>query len=301
MNSNEANKQIPYFGFHFMKYFTHDFFTFPSEYDERLKETLETNEKKGYFDNTLFIMMSDHGSRVTGYSFVTDQGRTERTLPFLSIRLPKRLRHTNYEQNLISNKNKLTTHFDLFKTLRHFYYMNLNEFDPSNAKCRNQFKNSFKNIQGLRGISLFEQIPNSRSCLDALIPNVYCTCNQRADMNETEFIADTGKTYEIIKVQSMSAINSYAKSFRSKCALFKYVKLLTAKKKSFSSMLFYEFRYKVEPGDAIFAVYYRIYFLNVKKEDQKLEQYLKVVRLSRYGNQSKCMSDKNLMGYCFCI
>jgi hypothetical protein len=295
MNSNEANKKIPYFGFHFMKYFTHDFFTFPAEYDQRLKETLETYEKNSYLDNTLFIMMADHGSRITGYSFSTDQGRTERTLPFLSIRLPKRLWNTNYEQNLITNKNKLTTHFDLFKTLRHFYYINLNDVDPSNTKCRNQFKKSFKNIQGLRGISLFEQIPNSRSCLDALIPNIYCTCNQRADMNETEFISDTNRTYEIIQVESMKAINSYTNSVRSKCALFQFDQLLTAKKRRFFTILFYEFRYKVQPGDAIFAVYYRKFF-----KDQKFEQYLKVVRLSKYGNQSNCMLNKKLMGYCYC-
>jgi len=51
----------------------------------------------------------------------------------------------------------------------------------------------------------------------------------------------------------------------------------------------------VQPGDAIFAVYYRKFF-----KDQKFEQYLKVVRLSKYGNQSNCMLNKNLMGYCFC-
>jgi len=250
--------------------------------------------------------MSDLGSRVTGYSFVTDQGRTERTLPFLSIRLPKKLWNSNFERNLISNKLKLTTHFDLFKTLRHFYYLNENEnniHSSLQSKCRYEFKTNFKNIQSLRGISLLEKVPSDRSCSDALIPNVYCTCNQRSDMNETEFLTDTqGKlTYEMIKVKSMNAINVYTNGLRSKCALFTYERLLTAKKKVFSSMLFYEFRYKVQPGDAVFAVYYRIYFYDVKKEDQKLEQYLKVVRLSRYGNQSKCMTDKNLMGYCFCI
>ncbi len=246
--------------------------------------------------------MSDHGARTTSHTFITETGRTERNLPFMSIRLPKKLWYSNEEKNLIENSLKLTTHFDTFKTLRHFYYLNKNnKISKSNLKCKLKLSTSFKSIQSLRGISLFEKLPNDRSCSDALIPNIYCTCNQKQAMNESEFQADTNgiKFNDLIK-KSMGAINQPTNSFRSKCKLFSYEKLLSVKKQLLSSMYFYEFRYKVEPGNAIFAVYYRYIFLNIPESERKLELYLKTVRLSRYGQQSNCMTDKNLMGYCYC-
>lgn len=302
MNSNEPNKKIPYFMFNFMKFFTHDFFTFPPEYDTKLKNTIEELEQKGYLDNTLFVLMSDHGARTTSHTFITESGRTERSLPYLSIRLPKKLWNTKLERNLIMNKNKLVTHFDTFKTLRHFFYINKKEdfLNKNSDKCSHKLKNSFKDIQGLRGISLFETIPTDRSCSDALIPNIYCTCNQRSDMDEPEFFSETNTTYERIKELSMLAINEPTNKLRDKCALFTFDKLLSARKNLLSSMFFYEFRLMVQPGDAIFAVYFRYRFLNIKPKDRFLERYLKHVRLSKYGIQSNCMTNKNLMGYCYC-
>lgn len=300
VNLNTDNKKFPFFIFNYMKFFTHDFFTFPPEYDAKLKEFIESLEEKAYLDNTLFIMMSDHGARTTSHTFVSESGRTERSLPFLSVRLPKRLWNTKIESNLIMNSQKLVTHFDTFKTLRHFYYINKKGNFLNSNQCLNKFRKSIKEIQGLRGVSLFEEIPDSRSCLDALIPNVYCVCNQRADMNETEFNEDTGQKFEDIRETSMRAINEITDSVRDKCEKFTYVKLLSAKKKFLSSCYFYEFRYLVQPGDAIFAVYYRFYFLNIPVEKRKLQRYLKTVRLSKYGQQSSCMTNKNLMGYCYC-
>ena len=81
----------------------------------------------------------------------------------------------------------------------------------------------FKSIQSLRGISLFEQLPNDRACSDALIPNIYCTCNQKKSMNETQFIVDTnGIKYNDLVNKSMNAINQPTNSVRSKCELFIY-------------------------------------------------------------------------------
>ena len=177
----------------------------------------------------------------------------------------------------------------------------MNKVNEIDLECKQKMSTNFKSIQSLRGISLFEEIPVDRSCADALIYNIYCTCNQKSSMDETEFTKDTnGIKYSDLISKSVEAINKPTHKVRSKCSLFTYEKLLSVRKQYLSSMYFYEFRYQVQPGDAIFAVYYRYLILDVPVEKRKLEPYLKTVRLSKYGQQSKCMTDKNLMGYCFC-
>jgi hypothetical protein len=91
LNNNESIKQ-PYFSFNFLKYYTHDYLVVPPGYDAQLTDLIRTFEKNGYFNNTLLVFMSDHGSRLTQYGFYTEPGRQERSMPFLSIRLPKHLR-----------------------------------------------------------------------------------------------------------------------------------------------------------------------------------------------------------------
>ncbi len=81
MHSTE-NHATPYFAFNFLKYYTHDYLSVPKDFDIQLRNLIKYFDSKGYLDNTLFILMSDHGSRLTKYSYQSRIGKIERSLPF---------------------------------------------------------------------------------------------------------------------------------------------------------------------------------------------------------------------------
>jgi hypothetical protein len=60
MNTNE-NKNLPFISMSLFNTYSHDFMYIPERYDSYLKETIEMFEKNGYLNNTMFILMSDHG------------------------------------------------------------------------------------------------------------------------------------------------------------------------------------------------------------------------------------------------
>jgi hypothetical protein len=117
---NENVDDLPYFLFNFFVELTHDDFALPEYFDVQFKNMLLRFEEKKYLDNTLLVILSDHGNRLVPYSYKTDTGRMERKLPFLSLRLPKKLWNTKYQLNAKNNKNKLIAAYDIHQTLRHF-------------------------------------------------------------------------------------------------------------------------------------------------------------------------------------
>ena len=97
------NKEIPYFAIKWHNYYFHDYASIPENYDKMLKLTLE--KFKSNFKDTMLVINSDHGGRFTQYS-QTKNGIIEHTNPFLSIKLPNKLKNTKFYENFASNKNK---------------------------------------------------------------------------------------------------------------------------------------------------------------------------------------------------
>ncbi len=58
--------RVPFFSFGFLNHETHDYLTLSDSYDRNLRDLIQHLETSGYLNNTLFILMSDHGSRLTG-------------------------------------------------------------------------------------------------------------------------------------------------------------------------------------------------------------------------------------------
>ena len=162
------NSDLPYFSFNYFKLY-HNRFDLPSSYDHKLKETLNYFMQNGYFKNTLFILMLNNKDELKK-SLKTTQA------PFFSMLLPEQILNTTFANNAIENKLKLFTPFDVYKTLKQFYYFNrfgINSEVKSN-KCREYFQNSDFQIRHRRGISLFENISYTRTCLEALVPSFLC-------------------------------------------------------------------------------------------------------------------------------
>jgi hypothetical protein len=63
MNQKSSTK-LPYFSFNMFDQQTNEKLTVSDGYDRHLKETIELFENQGYLNNTMLIVMSDHGSRI---------------------------------------------------------------------------------------------------------------------------------------------------------------------------------------------------------------------------------------------
>ena len=287
-----SNNRQPYFILNFLNQYTHDDFRVPPNVDVGLKNALEELEKGNYLENTLLIVFGDHGNRLTKYSYETLQGKMERYLPFLSILLPKKLWNTSYHLNAIRNKNKLVTAFDVHQTLRNFLHLNVNYTRELDNK---QFSVNDKYIRYLRGISLFENIPSNRTCSDALIPDNYCPCIKMLKINERDFEQHTNIEIEVAKEFILNYINNLTSKIRDKCMPFHFHKIEKIHKKLTNINKEYQFVVILEPGSAWFEI--NIKFNDV---DHKLGVNDKVIRLSRYDNQSSCVKDSFLRNYCFC-
>lgn len=121
-------------------------------------------------NNTVLIVMSDHGPRLLPQFRETEQGQYEKRLPLLTFVFPRwfESKYTLAMANLRKNTRILTTHFDLYQTL--FDFMNLSMLTDENLQKRN-------GSIIYQGQSLFLPIPEDRTCEAAHIHKNYCTCN----------------------------------------------------------------------------------------------------------------------------
>ena len=154
-----AYPDTPKFGFHMNSDFCHhEDFNFLSLVEDHLLDFLKYMKAKNYLNNTLLIVLADHGLR---YGFVRSSilGRMEERLPFLSMTFPPWFKTTypDLMKNLEQNRHVLTTPFDVHATLLHLLSY------PKQPK-------------GLpHGKSLFTDI-GMRTCPQAGVPFHFCPC-----------------------------------------------------------------------------------------------------------------------------
>ena len=125
--------------------------------DEPLYEFLNTFYQKGYLKNTAVILVSDHGNHMPGlYNlFLSEQYETERVLGNLFLIInsdilfnEKKETFKIFNENVMENQQSIITPYDIYNTLVHIIYGDLNN-------------NLFTN----RGKSVFMKINNSvRNC-----------------------------------------------------------------------------------------------------------------------------------------
>ncbi|KAK6055674.1 hypothetical protein COOONC_06823 [Cooperia oncophora] len=88
---------------------SHDDINLVQVEDEHLAQVLTSMHKSGELDNSLVIVMADHGHRFAKLR-ETHQGQLEERLPFFSIALPAAFRETAHGkkmyENLKNNKDR---------------------------------------------------------------------------------------------------------------------------------------------------------------------------------------------------
>ncbi|WKX93783.1 hypothetical protein Q1695_011224 [Nippostrongylus brasiliensis] len=153
-----------HFGFSFITSLTHTRGHYLELVDEYVKSALENLYVTGALDNSISIIMGDHGNRISLIRY-TYTGSIEERMPLMAIRLPTNFKHLYPIQyaNFLTNKWKLISNFDIHQTLKEI------TLKYGSTELRTLKKEG-------RGISLFEEIPATRTCRQAYISENFCTC-----------------------------------------------------------------------------------------------------------------------------
>ena len=114
---------MPHMAFAFITRLTHDNINSVGYADEPYYNFFNKMEQEGRFNNSIVFFYSDHGSRF-GKFRSTYLGKLEERLPFMFLIFPKWFvsRYPEIDRVLKINSHRLTTPFDIYKTLVDILY-----------------------------------------------------------------------------------------------------------------------------------------------------------------------------------
>ncbi|KAL7637228.1 UNVERIFIED_CONTAM: hypothetical protein RMT77_011940 [Armadillidium vulgare] len=276
-------KSEPYFSFLWSTSLTHDRLSYTGLVDKPVLKFLKRMHENAFFDNTILLLISDHGIRFGGIR-ETYIGKKEESLPISFILVPKwfKEKHSKAYENLLYNQNKLTTTFDLHETLKDILFKRYKKDD--------YVSHSYSLSKG--GMSLFRKIPTSRNCFNAGISLNYCAGQFAIEVSVNSMVR-LSASYILRTLNK--GLKKYPKCFQLRDYNIKKSYLL--KFYEDSEILFYEIQMSVFPGNALLEG-----IVKIRKDNNSY--HLKVMgdvsRINAYGNQSLCIKDPKYVKYCIC-
>ena len=312
-----------YFSFMWENSLTHHKVALAKEGDEPLFQTLKWFKQSGYLNNTVLIIMSDHGMRYLGFRD-TLQGRFEDRMPFLFFVFPAwfSAKYPKAMENLRRNKHKLTTVYDVHQTLKDLLRLANIKDDRILRRTKGVDKLDVHNAH-LRwflrryGHSLFLPLPKTRLCPEAGVPPLYCICHQFEAKSTKDFFVRRAARFIIQEINQriknytdcahlalgrvLSAHNVIIPSrqlkFDKDVAPPKHLKGQSARQYIQQLILGSSVTTLVitaSPGDATYegAV--------SRMDDGKLSLWGGVSRINMYGNRSNCVARYEIKPFCFC-
>ena len=280
---------------------SHNSFNAVQLIDEDLLQFLTEFNTKGYLNNTLLILLGDHGWRYGDFR-QTVQGKLEERLPLFTMTFPKwfKKKYPNLANNLETNTERLTSWFDVYATFNH-----LLKYPTKPKKMRH-------------GISLLTKIPAERSCKDAKIPQHWCPCVQWSTVHHK---------HEHLQKAAITAINHindlvfHESLGAERCSELKLSKFIRAEVETPTTQVLkffesgkdgYEPKYsshKIQPKD---RCSYQITFITLPNNGvfEASVHYVygrflvkgSISRINKYGDQPKCIANllPHLRKYCHC-
>ena len=278
----------------------HDNFNNLHHGDEDFRSFLQWLNDEGFLKRTIVFFYSDHGARFEEIrnTFI---GRMEARMPMVHILLPDHIKakYPDIDINLKRNTKRLLSHYDIHQTL----------VDILNSNYR---KPSKQIVDGkTRGVSLFGEISETRSCMDAGIQAEFCACYKSHPINITDH-------NELAKFNGGTSLVEHINNLLSeepKCQKLKLRRIIAAEKLSLGLHHFgnshngytlfkdlkpeggretYAIQLETEPGLARFDVSCEM------ETGSNTCTVRNVDRTNKYGNQSYCVTKERLRQYCFC-
>lgn len=304
-----AYPKTPKFGFTFLSSLCHHDSILPlGAAAKDFFEFFESIRDAGFFNDTMFVVMGDHGAR-TGEFRSTIQGKLEERLPFLSIALPAsfRARYPQLVKNLQQNTKIIITPLDLHATFMHVLKY---PKDPSKSELT-------------RGTSLFTTIHQNRTCQEAKIPEYFCPCVQLLPLSVTHahvrisalnaadyinnLLAEDSRVSPLCARLTVDEILSAWQEMPSfKVQTFREIKngmgigfgkpLFQSSSRSNPNECSYQVKFRTKPGDGIFEA-----SVKVIEGDFFVNEHIS--RINIYGSQPHCIktSHPHLRKFCYCV
>ncbi|XP_052809295.1 uncharacterized protein LOC128237750 [Mya arenaria] len=297
------------FAFFWSNQVGHEHFTSVSRGDEPFLDFLRWMVSETDMRNTIFIALSDHGFRLGGAS-LTHIGRAENNNPWLMIHVPESVTKTypKLRTHLKENSKHLVTHYDIHQTV--LDAMHGRGFEDKTLVPTQQY---------VVPRNVFHPIPDDRTCLDAGVDEIFCTCVDTEPLDVHSPLVQSLANF-IIK-----HINKIIYNPSNICSRIMLLNITEAKveysKKDLQNLHNYVFKNSSEeftrsldqdtgrytifintfPGSGVFQG--TVDFMSIGKAaslDDQMTVVGEPIRLSRYGNQSHCVDDVKLKTLCYC-
>lgn len=276
------------FGFFWEISMSHDYLNYPMVMDDDYLQFFNGMESSNYLNETIFVIVSDHGIR-WGDIRSTKQGQLEERLPFLFVLTPPsfRKKYNRAYDNLKLNSNRLTTPFDLHATLTDL--VDLKSISDKSVLSRS--KTSYGHD---RGISLFLPVPYNRTCETADISDHWCTCHKHVAVAKNNPEALQAAISLVAILNEMLA--EHPQCARLFLADLLDVSIMEAVSSSEKKIGWEEFMVviKTTPGGGIFEA-------TLRNDTGPWSLIGTASRLNLYGEQSRCVNYPLLKLYCYCV
>jgi len=251
-------------------------------------------------------MMSDHGARFANRD--SEEGKIEERKPMFGFRFPDwfKEKYADKVSTFISNAaERLVTPFDIHATFHHL-------LDLSQDKCEIPHHKHKRT----RGLSLFQEIPKSRSCADADIEPHWCAC-----LSSTPMDVDSIEAAKVIKA-SVDYLNSLTQPHRDQCVELTLGRLVSIASLSTNDNLrkfkkskdkdgfvpdltdttkqtvkTYQLKFVTKPNDGTYEL-----TTSARPDGTLLFDKNQISRTNMYGNQPDCIASKfpHMRKYCYC-
>ncbi|XP_034485978.1 uncharacterized protein LOC117790598 isoform X3 [Drosophila innubila] len=272
------------FGMFWTNSFSHNNFALPTSMDARLLEYMRSLNKSGVFEDSIIVFFSDHGMRF-GDLRNLDNGFLEERMPILYIWLPEwfKTEYPEFADSLKLNRNRLTSNYDIYATLRHILELDTPQADlpiPEGCpKCH----------------SVFFEVDESRGCKDVGIDDHWCTCQN------FENVSVSDPTAWIITEQLVNATNNYLASnnLTGICETLRLSNIESVQRETKLGTIRsdeYLIRYEAEPTNIRFEASTR--WNNVTKRISI--SVPDISRLTSYNHVSDCVNDAVEKKFCIC-
>ncbi|XP_054257859.1 uncharacterized protein LOC128982844 [Macrosteles quadrilineatus] len=273
-------RKNPYFALFWMNSLSHNNVNTPSALDIRTLKFLQDLTNNGVLNNTFVIFLSDHGMRF-GKIRETYVGWLEERLPFIFMWMPDwyRQMYPQKYSNLLDNRDKLTTPFDLHLTLQEIAYNEHHNGTDSCPQC----------------VSMFDEVPWNRSCSSAGVTEHWCTCSEYRTLSTEGHSVRAMVHFVMGEVNKLLEKGIHLADNGTTCAKLQVKRVLTVRSKVYQHKLGYDeyvVLFETLPGQALFEA--------TVSHSGQFKLLGTVSRINAFGAQSKCMNDAFLKKYCFC-
>ena len=291
-------KKGSYYAFSFITRLTHDGVNKVGAADEPYYKFLIDLHRKNHLQNSVLIFFSDHGMRF-GSIRETYVGKLEERLPFMLLAFPPWFskEYPKIYRNLLINRRRLTTPFDIYETLVDLLNLERTPRDSSLVQ---------------RGISLFSEIPEGRTCEHAAILQHWCTCHEQIKVSTISATVKSAALYVIGEINKIVALhkglcaelflkavvdarknvaNERLLSFQE--SLHDVIGRKVTYKQNTPATVDYMVTFRTTPGDGLFEV-------TVRATNNAFNIIGELSRISAYGDSASCIQIHSHMKFCHC-